>query len=146
MAKTKISEMPLADPLEGTEFVEVLQDGANRRLPIESILASARSAYDLAVQRGFIGTLDEYLASLEGPQGIQGIQGIPGTGSIPIPFTFSLSMSWVVQHNQNSFDFIETIYDTNRKRIYANVEIIDENSFKVEFTQPQAGSVKAIFR
>ena|SRR4030065_272828 len=45
------------------------------------------SAYELAVQEGFIGTLEEWLISLEGAdglpgqdgqQGIQGIQGVQG--------------------------------------------------------------------
>lgn len=39
------------------------------------------SAYELAVQEGFVGTLSEWLDSLvgpEGPQGEQGIQGIQG--------------------------------------------------------------------
>lgn len=39
------------------------------------------SAYEIAVQEGFIGTVDAWLASLEGeqgPQGLQGLQGLPG--------------------------------------------------------------------
>lgn len=36
------------------------------------------TAYGLAVKQGFVGTLDEWLASLVGPQGPQGPQGIQG--------------------------------------------------------------------
>ena len=36
------------------------------------------SAYELAVKRGYEGTLDEWLASLKGEQGEQGIQGEVG--------------------------------------------------------------------
>lgn len=36
------------------------------------------SAYEIAVQNGFIGTESEWLASLVGPQGAQGPQGIQG--------------------------------------------------------------------
>lgn len=36
------------------------------------------SAYQLAVNAGFVGTLEQWLASLVGPQGPQGIQGIQG--------------------------------------------------------------------
>lgn len=38
-----------------------------------------RSAYELALAEGFVGTLEEWIASLEGDQGIQGIQGPEGT-------------------------------------------------------------------
>lgn len=45
------------------------------------------SAYEIAVQQGFVGTVDEWLDSLvgpAGPQGEQGEQGVPGpTGSTP---------------------------------------------------------------
>ena len=40
------------------------------------------SAYELAVQEGFEGTEEEWLASLVGPQGPQGIQGIQGEQGI----------------------------------------------------------------
>lgn len=36
------------------------------------------SAYDIAVENGFVGTEEEWLASLVGPQGDQGPQGDPG--------------------------------------------------------------------
>ena len=41
------------------------------------------SAYEIAVQEGFVGTEDEWLASLVGPQGVPGPQGIPGEQGIP---------------------------------------------------------------
>lgn len=57
--------------------------------------ADGKSAYELAVQQGYSGTLNEWLNSLKGPQGpqgpagesgvqgaqgVQGIQGVPGEG------------------------------------------------------------------
>lgn len=39
---------------------------------------NGKSAYELAVENGFIGTLSEWLASLEGVQGPQGEQGVEG--------------------------------------------------------------------
>ncbi|MFD8151754.1 hypothetical protein ACFV28_13515 [Streptomyces sp. NPDC059720] len=33
------------------------------------------SAYEVAVAQGFVGTVDEWLASLVGPQGVQGVEG-----------------------------------------------------------------------
>ena len=37
-----------------------------------------KSAYEIAVEKGFIGTEEEWLSSLVGPQGEQGIQGPAG--------------------------------------------------------------------
>jgi hypothetical protein len=141
---SKISAMILASPLSGEESIEVLQDGVNRRLMIDKILDSAKSAFEQAQFAGFEGTEEEWLASLIGPRGPQGIQGIPGTGTVRT-FPFTESLVWTVQHNENSLTFIETLFDSNHRRIYANVKIIDVNSFAVEFTSPQAGSVRAIF-
>lgn len=42
-----------------------------------------KSAYQVAVDNGFSGTEEEWLASLVGPQGPQGIQGIQGEQGIP---------------------------------------------------------------
>lgn len=36
------------------------------------------SAYEVAVQEGFVGTESEWLDSLIGPQGLPGVQGIQG--------------------------------------------------------------------
>ncbi len=41
-------------------------------------LYTGKSAYELAVQQGYTGTLNEWLASLVGPQGIQGEKGDKG--------------------------------------------------------------------
>jgi hypothetical protein len=40
--------------------------------------ADGASAYDLAVQEGFVGTLQDWLLSLRGPRGEQGEQGVTG--------------------------------------------------------------------
>lgn len=37
-----------------------------------------KSAYEIAIEKGFIGTEEEWLSSLVGPQGEQGIQGPAG--------------------------------------------------------------------
>jgi len=41
-----------------------------------------KSAYEVAVDNGFVGTEAQWLASLVGPQGIQGIQGVAGPQGI----------------------------------------------------------------
>lgn len=43
------------------------------------------SAYEIAVQQGYTGTEEEWLASLKGERGERGIQGIPGERGDPGP-------------------------------------------------------------
>ena len=56
--------------------------------------SNGKSAYEVAVDEGFVGTEAEWLASLvgpqgaqgvQGPQGIQGVQGIQGETGIGVP-------------------------------------------------------------
>lgn len=70
------------DTLEGT-----LSDPASLTGTLDGLLVRGYSAYAIAVEHGFTGTVEEWLASLKGetgdtgpagPQGIQGIQGIQG--------------------------------------------------------------------
>lgn len=43
---------------------------------------TGKSAYDIAVERGFVGTKDEWLASLQGRDGIIGTDGADGTDGL----------------------------------------------------------------
>ena len=45
--------------------------------------AAGKSAYDLAVEKGYKGTLDEWLASLKGEKGNDGENGKPGNDGAP---------------------------------------------------------------
>ena len=70
------------DTLEGT-----LSDPDSLTGTLDGLLVRGYSAYAIAVEHGFTGTVEEWLASLKGeqgdtgpagPQGIQGVQGIQG--------------------------------------------------------------------
>lgn len=62
-----------------------LDDGTFYPLPT-LIGPRGLSAYEIAVtQGGFIGTIEEWLKSLVGPQGIQGVQGVQGIQGIQGP-------------------------------------------------------------
>lgn len=89
----KISEMPQATSVSGSDFVEVLQAGVNKKAPVSLLAltgpagADGKSAYQVAVQQGFTGTISQWLDSLRGangqtgatgPQGPSGAQGIKG--------------------------------------------------------------------
>ena len=41
-------------------------------------VADGKSAYEVAVENGFVGTVSQWLASLVGPQGNPGVDGAPG--------------------------------------------------------------------
>lgn len=78
---SKISTMPSAGALNGTEVVEVIQNGTNKKIPLTSLQSqgpNGKSAYEVAVQNGFVGTEVQWLQSIRGPQGIQGPTGPTG--------------------------------------------------------------------
>lgn len=52
---------------------------------------------------------------------------------------------WLVIHNKNTINFQESVIDSNGNKIYANVHIIDTNSFNIHFTQPASGFVPVRF-
>lgn len=85
---TKISLMTAATELDGTEMVEIIQDGVNKKVPVNLLVIAGKSAYQLAVDAGYVGTMEDWLLSLQGEpgengqpgiQGLQGQQGVPGT-------------------------------------------------------------------
>ena len=43
------------------------------------------SAYEIAKEEGYVGSKQEWLASLKGEQGVQGIQGVPGRDAVLSP-------------------------------------------------------------
>lgn len=61
---------------------------------------NGKSAYELAVQQGFVGTLDEWLASLVGPPGAD---GTGGGGVQPVWYDTDLNLGVVVLHPQSSW-------------------------------------------
>lgn len=74
----KISELQIAQPLQGDEFVELIQKDAagtykNRRVAVSELKGlkgeEGLSAYQIAVENGFQGTPAEWLASLKGANG-----------------------------------------------------------------------------
>jgi hypothetical protein len=75
--KGMISGMDSLLTISGEEFLEVIRmetDGSykNYRLLVSKIRNNAGlSAYEIAVQNGFVGTVDEWLASLEGKSAYQ---------------------------------------------------------------------------
>ena len=89
MVSQKISEMSqIETPLTGTELLETVQGGQNRKLELSQLKdfvqvsvgggEAGASAYQVAVANGFTGTEQEWLISLKGEIGPAGPQGEPG--------------------------------------------------------------------
>lgn len=78
----KISELPTASPLTGNEVIEVVQGGVNKQVSVNLLTqsepgpegAAGKSAYQLAVEKGYAGSVDQWLDSLRGPAGINAYQ------------------------------------------------------------------------
>jgi hypothetical protein len=60
-------------------------------------------------------------------------------------YSFSSSLTWVVRHNMGTTRFRETLMTESGDRFYANVRVIDGNSFQVEMTEGVSGYVDVIF-
>lgn len=62
----KDSDFPLITELVGEETMTILSQGENKRFPLKQLEKLAKNAYELAVEHGFRGSLDEWLDSLKG--------------------------------------------------------------------------------
>lgn len=60
-------------------------------------------------------------------------------------YEFGTSLRWVIQHNKNTIRFREYAMDSDGRRIYAQTQIIDSNSFEIVLTDATAGSVEVSF-
>ena len=55
------------------------------------------------------------------------------------------SLEWLVEHNRDTDLFHCSIRDINNETVHAPIEIIDDNKFKVLFTESTSGSVVVKF-
>ena len=84
------TDLPYAQEMSGDELIAIIQDGINKKTSISDFfleflppdfadkLVQGKSAYEIAVENGFVGTEQEWLASLHGADGQNGAQGIQG--------------------------------------------------------------------
>lgn len=72
----KISELADVQFILGNEYVEVVQNGVNRKVNVSMLTSLGKSAYQLAIDQGFTGTLSEWLLSLVGRDGQNGRDGL----------------------------------------------------------------------
>lgn len=70
-------------PIKGVDYftpseIQEMEDNIAERVQVGAQGPEGKSAYQVAVENGFIGTEEEWLASLKGPTGDPGPQGEPG--------------------------------------------------------------------
>lgn len=82
----KDTDLPDVNGLVGNELVAIVQDGINKKVGVKKLIhdflpddiADGESAYQIAVNNGFVGTEQQWLASLKGDKGDPGDPGTPG--------------------------------------------------------------------
>ena len=84
------TDLPPVTEMTGEEIVAIVQDGINKQVGIAKLfrdflpediaekLTEGKSAYEIAVEHGFVGTEEEWLASLKGEDGLPGRTGNTG--------------------------------------------------------------------
>lgn len=67
----RITDLPEASTVDGTEWAEIVQAGVNKKILSSKLISSA---YTVAVAQGFSGTVGEWLDSLKGDNGLSAYQ------------------------------------------------------------------------
>lgn len=75
----RITDLPDAQEITGEEVVEAVQNGVNVKFTLAQLFVAGKSAYELAKELGYEGTLEDWLLSLKGEKGTDGIDGTNGT-------------------------------------------------------------------
>lgn len=93
---------------------------------LENAIAQAKNAYQIAVENGFVGTVEEWLASLKGEQG-RGITSseINANGELVLTYSDGSTANVGVVKGKNGTDYVLT--DTDKTEI-ANIVINEYDS------------------
>lgn len=84
----------------------------------------AANAYQVALENGYTGTVEDWLSSLKGPQGIQGVQGIQG----PAGLGLTNKGNWVSGSTYERGDYVFAT-TTKNDGGYAMFVVLSEDSF-----------------
>ena len=99
-------------------------------------------AYQLAKIHGFVGTVEQWLASLVGPKGAMGLTGAVGAIK-SYAFIQELPLSaWVVNHNLG-YNPVGNYFDEEGDTIMGEIEYIDLNNLIILYSKKVSG--KAFF-
>jgi hypothetical protein len=91
------------------------------------------SAYQIAVQNGFVGTEAAWLLSLKGSDGIAGPAGGSHVHTQAVP-----AAVWLVNHNLGFFPNV-TVVDSAESKVVGDVEYSDSNNLIISFSGAFSG-------
>lgn len=84
----RITDLPVAQPITGDEKIEAVQDGKNVQFTLDQLLVAGDSAYDVAVQNGFVGTEAQWLLSLKGDATLSAALANPAEGGSLVKYQY----------------------------------------------------------
>jgi len=131
MGRTYPIEAPVGATVNLVDVAPVIASTGNAiiRGPI------GMSAYEVAVAGGFVGTQEEWLASLKGAPGTGGGASAPLTLSQTTP-----SASWFFTHNLGHYPLV-SVMDSNNAMVLADVEYPSLNTLAVTLANAATGKV-----
>lgn len=86
-----------------------------------------KSAYEIAVDNGFEGTVEEWLLSLQ-------------SGDKYFKYDFTVTASVTVQHNLNKLASVSVV-DSAGSEIIGSITYLDLNNVKVDFSSAFSGTI-----
>lgn len=125
-------EVEITEPTGAPTIIEV---PVPEVVEVEVSGPAGLTAYELAVEQGFSGTLAEWFDSLKGDQGDQ---GPPGPDAHYVHTQAVASDTWSVTHNLGKRPSV-TVVDTSGNECWGDVEYTDVDSLIISFSAPFSG-------
>lgn len=66
-------------------------------------------------------------------------------GLVSKTYTFESTLQLTIPHNLGTKDYTFSIVNSEGQRVYAPDSAIDDNTFVVNFTEPESGTISVIF-
>jgi len=124
---SEVVEQVLVNVDEINESTEVI-------IQVDEVLGvNGLSAYEIAVQDGFVGTEQQWLLSLKGDTGTTGLSGGSYTHDQATP-----SAVWTVVHNLGYFPNVSVV-DSANSLVIGDVSYTDNNTLTLTFNGAFAG-------
>jgi hypothetical protein len=75
------------------------------------------------------------------------LNSLSNQSSTLVEFEFNEpALEWIVQHNRNTLSFSLTVWDQEGNQEYGKIRSIDEDAFKIVFTEAVSGKVSVVFQ
>lgn len=117
-------------PTYPPESTVVTQTGPSSYTVVSNSGSAGKSAYQMAVDEGFVGTVEQWLASLVGPPG--------PSGQSYYHDQMSASAVWTITHNLGFYPNA-TVIDSAGSLQVGETEYVDLNTITITYLVPFAG-------